>query len=188
MSTDPIFEPLGIRPSAEQQLIQATRARHVLIEANAGAAKTTSLALRIAQALLRGAEPSMILALTYTAPAAQALRQQLRLIGVPAAQIKGLYLHTFESFSAWLLESLEGRGTLPLSTREQVKPYVLRAIERAQTLPQERHPEALAVSGLPTALVEGLLQSFAVLKGRMLIEQLSPDEAMSPEPMYSALI
>lgn len=179
--SDPIFLPVSLTPTDEQRLIQAARARHLLIEANAGAAKTTSLALRIAQALMRGAGPSMILALTYTAPAVQALRQQLSLIGVSADLIAGIRIHTFESFSESLLEGLEGRGTLQLPSQEQVKPYVLRAIERAQSLPQERYPDELVTGGTPSALVEGLLKSFAVLKGRMLIEQCSAESPMSPE-------
>ncbi|HEX2013144.1 MAG TPA: UvrD-helicase domain-containing protein, partial [Roseateles sp.] len=178
--SDPIFLPVSLTPTDEQRLIQATRARHLLIEANAGAAKTTSLALRIAQALMRGAGPSMILALTYTAPAVQALRQQLSLIGVSADLIAGIRIHTFESFSASLLEGLEGRGTLQLPSQEQVKPYVLRAIERAQSLPQERYPDELVTGGSPSALVEGLLKSFALLKGRMLIEQCTAESPMSP--------
>ncbi|MET0518207.1 MAG: ATP-dependent helicase [Burkholderiaceae bacterium] len=178
--SDPIFVPAGLRPTDEQQLIQTTRARHVLIEANAGAAKTTTLALRIAQALWRGADPAMILALTYTAPAVQALRRQLRFIGLGAEQIAGLRIHSFESFSTWLLAGIEGGEALGLASQEQLKPYVLRAIERAQTLPQERHPDELLISGTPTGLVEGLLRSFALIKGRMLIEQLPPDEPPSP--------
>lgn len=179
--SDSIFAPSSFRPTDEQVTIQTTRARHVLIEANAGAAKTTTLALRIAQALQRGAQPSMILALTYTEPAVQALRQQLRWVGVSGEQLQEIRIHTFESFSAWVLASVEGEGVLQLRSEEQVKPYVLRAIERAQTLPQERYPDELLIGTAPTAMVEGLLQSFAVLKGRMLIEQLPVDAPMSPD-------
>src|SRR6218665_3730986 len=178
--TDPIFVPQGISPTDEQQRIQFARARHVLIEANAGAAKTTTLALRIAQALARGADPAMILALTYTEPAVRALRQQLRFVGVAAEQVAAIRLHSFESFSTELLASIGGGGALPLPSQEQLKPYVLRAIERAQTLPQERHPDELLVSGSPAARVEGLLKSFTVLKGRMLVEQLPPEVPPSP--------
>ncbi|MDN3923066.1 3'-5' exonuclease [Roseateles violae] len=178
--SEAIFEPAQIAPSAEQLAIQLTRARHVLVEANAGAAKTTTLALRIAQALWRGAEPAMILALTYTAPAVQALRTQLRLIGLAPEQIAALRIASFEAFSTALLEAIEGPGTLQLTSLEQVRPYVLRAIERAQSWPEERHPEELVVAGPSTALVEGLLKSFAVLKGRMAIEQLDADSTPSP--------
>lgn len=175
-----LFVPEHFAPTEEQQRIQATRARHVLIEANAGAAKTTSLALRIAQALMRGADPAMILALTYTAPAVLALRAQLRWVGLPAELVEAIRVQSFEAFSLEVLERIEGGRALSLQRLEQVKPYLLRAVERAQTLPGERHPEELSIDGSPAALAEGLLQTFAVLKGRMLIEQLDEDEAMSP--------
>lgn len=177
---DSVFVSAAIRPSSEQLLIQTTRARHLLIEANAGAAKTTSLALRIAQALQRGASPAMVLALTYTAPAVQALQTQLRLIGVEPAQIAALRIHTFESFSTEVLKAVEGPGVQQLASFEQVRPYVLRAIERAQSLPDERYPDELAVSAPSEALVEGLLQSFAVLKGGLRVEQQAWEGAASP--------
>lgn len=178
--SDPIFLPTAIHPTPEQLAIQTARVRHLLVEANAGAAKTTTLALRIGQALLRGARPDMILALTYTEPAVQALRDQLHRIGVSPDQIAGLRLHTFESFSAAVLAQMEGGPVLTLHTLEQVKPHVLRAIDHALTQPHERHPEALVTGASPVALVEGLLKSFAVLKGRLLIEQLPEDEPMTP--------
>ena len=55
--SDPAFQPTHITPSAEQLAIQLLKTRLLLVEANAGAAKTTTLALRIAQALQRGAQP-----------------------------------------------------------------------------------------------------------------------------------
>ena len=180
------FTARNITPTAEQWAVQTTRAKHVLVEANAGAAKTTSLALRIGQALARGAQPATILALTYTDPAVTALRQQLRLVGVPEEVIAQIHLHTFDSFSATRLKAIEGEGVLMLETQEQVKPYVERAVERAQSLPEERYPDELAVSTPASALVEGLLESVALLKGRMLIEQLNEDLRMTP-PMAEEL-
>lgn len=179
--SEPFFVAANLRPSEEQRLIQTTRARHLLVEANAGAAKTTTLALRMAQALERGADPAMLLALTYTAPAVQALRRQLRFIGLPAAVVDAIRIHSFESFSAALLRGLEAPGCLQLSSDEQLAPYVLAAIEQAQTLAGERHPEALQIGGDPAALIEGLLQTFAVLKGRMLIELLPAEQALDPQ-------
>ena len=53
--SDAVFSPTGLSPTPEQLAIQLDRRRHVIVEANAGAAKTTTLALRLAQALVRGA-------------------------------------------------------------------------------------------------------------------------------------
>lgn len=179
--SEPVFVPAGIRPSDEQLAIQTTRARHLLIEANAGAAKTTTLALRIAQALHRGASPAMILALTYTWPAVHALQAQLRLVGVAPAQIAALRIDTFESFSAGVLKAIEGPGVQQLASLEQVRPYAQRAIERAQSWPDERYPDELAMTAPSEVLVEGLLQSFAVLKGGLRLELQAWEGAASPE-------
>ena len=43
--SESIFRPKGIAPTAEQLAIQLERHKHVIVEANAGAAKTTTLAL-----------------------------------------------------------------------------------------------------------------------------------------------
>ena len=56
MSIDntPQFAPKRITPTAEQIAIQTAQKKVVLIDANAGAAKTTTLALRLAEALQIG--------------------------------------------------------------------------------------------------------------------------------------
>lgn len=135
--TEEIFVPAGIEPSREQLAIQLARVRFGLVEANAGAAKTTTLGLHIAQALLRGARPERILALTYTETAVLALRDALLRIGLRPATLSGLRILSFDAFSEQCLAAIAGGGVIQCKTPEQVKPYVLRAIERAQTLPDE---------------------------------------------------
>lgn len=178
--SDPVFEPLHLTPSPEQRAIQQRRTRLLLVEANAGAAKTTTLALRIAQALHRGAPPATLLALTATLPAVAALKGQLAAIGVARDVLSRLRIQTFEAFSLAVLAAAEGTLARVVDTPEQLRPFVIRAVERAQSLPHEPHPEALASDARPRDLVEGLLQSFDQLKGRMLIEQLDPDERLNP--------
>lgn len=178
--SDTVFSPQGITPTDEQTAIQLTRTRHVLVEANAGAAKTTSLALRIAQALTRGAHPSMVLALTFTAPATLALQRQLRFIGVPADTVAQLRIHTFDDFCAWLLEPLEGAPVLRLATPEQIRPQLLQAVERALSYDDERHPAELHLGVAPQELIESLLQAFTLMKGRLQLEQLPEDEPLTP--------
>lgn len=178
--SDPVFEPLHFTPSPEQRAIQLRRTRLMLVEANAGAAKTTTLALRIAQALLRGAPPASLLALTSTAPAVTALKDRLAHVGVARDVIAQLRVQTFEAFSLGVLAEAEGTLARIVSTPEQVRPFVVRALERAQSLPDERYPEELASDARPGDQVEGLLQSFEVLKGRMVLEHLDPDERLTP--------
>lgn len=174
------FQPTHITPSAEQLAIQMRQARHLLVQANAGAAKTTTLALRIAQALQRGAPPGSVLAFTATAPAVTALKERLAHIGLPQATIQQLRIQTFEAFALEALAAFEGGATRIVSSREQVKPFVVRAIERAQSLPEEPHADELSLDARPGDLVDGLLKSFDVLKGRMVVEHLDPEERMTP--------
>lgn len=178
--SDVPFQPTHITPSDEQLAIQLLKTRLLLVEANAGAAKTTTLALRIAQALQRGAQPETVLALTATEPAVVALRERLAHIGVPKAVVQILRVQTFEAFSLAVLEAFEGARTRIVAAHEQVKPFVVRAIERAQSFPEERYPEELDVDAMPGDLVEGLLQDFAVLKGRMVVEHLDAEQRLTP--------
>ncbi|TBO30075.1 ATP-dependent helicase [Aquabacterium lacunae] len=165
--SDSTFQPQGLSPTDEQLAIQLERRRHVIIEANAGAAKTTTLALRLAQALHRGADPARILALTYTEPAVLALQQALARIGVPTAQRQGLRVQTFDRFCRDLLATFEEPGTTWLDTPEALRPHVLTALARTLDNPDERHREHFALEGNGEGSVEGLLLSFRQLKGTM---------------------
>ncbi|MDD2874795.1 MAG: UvrD-helicase domain-containing protein, partial [Azoarcus sp.] len=66
MST-PRFHPVGFAPTTEQRTIQTHSARYIIAMANAGAAKTTTLALRIAESVKRGVSPDHIAALCFSA-------------------------------------------------------------------------------------------------------------------------
>ena len=83
------FVPKAIVPTAEQLAIQISPARMAIVEANAGASKTTVLALRMAEAWTRNTHPDNILALTYTEAASTALKAALRKIGVPIFVAQG---------------------------------------------------------------------------------------------------
>lgn len=177
---DPPFQPARLRPSAEQLAIQMARQRHTIVEANAGAAKTTTLALRMAQALARGADPQAILVLTYTPEAVLAMRQACEHIGLPAAVRNALRVQTFDDFCASVLQPLEG-AAVPQHTRpEPLKPIVLAAIERVLDNPDECHRDAFAIEGTGEAAVEGMLAAFARLKGTL---QLALEGAeRTPDP------
>lgn len=145
MRSPPRFNPIGIQPTPEQLDIQSSQARTLLIEANAGAAKTTTLALRIGESLARKLPPSEILALTFTDEAKNVLAQRLREIGIPAAIASQVRIETFERFSSDTLEKLEGYRPQTLSTPKALKPYVIKAIEQVAKA-NEGRSEAVEVT------------------------------------------
>ena len=179
-SPDAVFEPKGLVPTAEQRAIQLARKAHLIIEANAGAAKTTTLALRLAQALLRGADPTRVLVLTYTDAAVQAFQDALARMGLPAATRRAVQVSTFEAFCAARLRHIEGTDTPTLPLAEQRRPHVLAAIARVQQRMDEPYPEALSIHDSGEASVEGLLASFEYLKGTLLLHTEAADRRLSP--------
>ena len=140
-----VFAPKGMAPTAEQRAIQLARKPHLIIEANAGAAKTTTLALRLAQALLRGADPQRVRVLTYTAAAVQAFAEAMARIGLSAEVRRQVRVQTFDAFCAERLLALEGTAVTRLDHPEQLRPHVLQAIERVMLNPDERHSDEFAV-------------------------------------------
>jgi len=130
MLNAPRFTPTGLLPTEEQVEIQISRARTVLIEANAGAAKTTTLALRIGEALGRKLPPEEILVLAFTLEAKDVMARRLREIGIPPSIASQVRVATFESFAAEILEKLEGYQPKKISNPSGLKPHVLKAVER----------------------------------------------------------
>src|SRR5690606_5520537 len=99
MASAPRFIPRSITPTSEQVAIQCSQHRITLIEANAGAAKTTTLALRIGEALARGLAPEQILALVFTDEAKEVLHERLKALGVAPFIVNKLALYTVEDFA-----------------------------------------------------------------------------------------
>src|SRR5450830_1507123 len=125
----PSFIPRHLIPTREQTAIQVSRDRIVLVRANAGAAKTTTLALRIGEALARGLGAEQMLALTFTPEARDVLKHRLTEIGVPAQTVARLRIATFEQ---WAMESLQLLGQGEVATIghiKELKPYFDAALE-----------------------------------------------------------
>jgi DNA helicase-2/ATP-dependent DNA helicase PcrA len=116
----PRFTPQGLIPTAEQSAIQLAQNKVVLVDANAGAAKTTTLALRIGEALARNLAPEQILALTFTPEAREVLRRRLLEIGVARAMVERIAVLSFEDFAAWMLDLTDGdNAPVPRRARAQ---------------------------------------------------------------------
>lgn len=183
-TTDPsaeiVFVPDSFVPTDEQVTIQRSRDKFVIVEAHAGTAKTTTLALRIGQALARGAPPSSLVVLTYTEPAVTAMRQALKKVGVEPGLRTQIRVCTFEQFAAQALKDCEGCEVPVLDTAEQLKPHLLMAIDQVLDSPDERFADEILIPGSGDAVVESYLSDFARLKGtlQLLIEadgcQLTP--------------
>lgn len=124
------FVPTEIDPTREQIEIQTSDAHNLIVQANAGAAKTTTLALRIGEALATGVEPERLLALTFTAPACRALTGALSKIGVPHAQARRVPVLTFDEFAANVLLSIERRPVVHKATPEALAPFVWEAVRK----------------------------------------------------------
>jgi DNA helicase-2/ATP-dependent DNA helicase PcrA len=178
------FTAKTIQPTPEQRAIQTSDAQTLIVLANAGAAKTTSLALRMAEGLARGLPPKSMLALTYTEPACDALRLALIKIGVPALEVKGLWISTFERFARYCLKAKEGVEPSHFDQPERVEDTVweaIRVLDEVSLWPDQLH---LPVVG-DTGFVERFLQSSLRIKGTLAREgvfengdSITPDMAV----------
>ena len=129
-SPAPRFQPRGIVPTHEQQLIQCARQRISLIEAGAGTAKTTTLALRVGEALRRGLDPEQILVLVFTPEAAEVFAQRLVFLGLAPRLVRRLSIQTIEQFARaqWLRW---GEGEPPYhEDLAALRPFILQALEQ----------------------------------------------------------
>ena len=129
MTTPGGFHAAHIEPTREQLDIQHADQPSIIVQANAGAAKTTTLALRIGAALARGCAPERVLALTYTAPACQALLAAMKKVGIPGELVRRVPVRTFDAFAAEVLLGVE-REPVPFKARaEALAPSVWQALE-----------------------------------------------------------
>jgi len=129
-ANSPLFVPQGFIPTQEQRNIQLSQHHISLIQANAGAAKTTTLALRIGEAIARGLAPDKILALVFTDEAREVMKSRMVAIGIPSTTARLVHVYTVDAFAKKCLEQIEG-FTLPVEpSAKALKPYVLSALER----------------------------------------------------------
>lgn len=128
------FEAKRITPTVEQLGIQSTGHRTVLVEANAGAAKTTTLALRIGELLTRGHSPQSILVLTYTDSARRALHVAMSKVGIPSDMASRVGVTTYNKFATYCLDDKASIITEPEKTNE----FIWRALQQLRERANER--------------------------------------------------
>lgn len=177
-----MFEPKAIQPTDEQLAIQLATDRTIVIEANAGAAKTTTLALRMAESWRRGTSPELFLALTYTVPACDAMRSALIKLGVPANVVARFRIQTFEAFCEEVLNEIVGARVPVYTQDEQLRPFVWQAVKRVEDNESERWRSDLIMPSLgDSGMVEDFLKSSTRLKGTMRDTLERGDSSVSPD-------
>ncbi len=186
-SREVAFEPKGIQPTEEQWVIQSATDRAIIVEANAGAAKTTTLALRMAESWRRGTRPDLFLALTYTQPACDALKGALAKIGVPSSVVSRFRIQTFEEFCEQILDEIVGARVPVYSQDEELRPFVWQAVKRVEENESERWRSELILPALgDSGMVEEFLRLSTRLKGTMRDTLERGDSSVSPD--YAAAI
>jgi DNA helicase II / ATP-dependent DNA helicase PcrA len=175
---EPQFIPRGITPTEEQRDIQTCRARHIIAMANAGAAKTTTLALRIAESITRGVWPESIIALTFSGEAARVLKERLVDIGLDEKIVRRIRCETFDAFSQQVLRDFEGGLAPSLASFDAVAPHVRAAVAelKAQNI-QRRTPRELALPEHNEQIFE-FLTIARNLKARLVRPQLEDGESI----------
>lgn len=123
------FSPVGFAPTEEQRKIQASRSRISLVVANAGAAKTTTLALRIGESLNRGIPAEEILGLTFTTEAKDVLKTRLVDIGIAYKIAKRVHIQTIEEFSKNILSKFEDSEPRSIQSARDQRTCALSALE-----------------------------------------------------------
>jgi len=175
----PRFRPLGFTPTAEQSAIQIHSARYIIAMANAGAAKTTTLALRIAESIRRGVSPDHILALSFSSEAARVLKARLVEIGVEEPLARRVRCSTFDDFARQVLREHEGYDTPFLPSFEAVAPHVRAAVDEVQRLNAERHaPRELWLPEHNAQIAEFLKIAWQ-LKAQQVSPALDEDETVA---------
>lgn len=144
MTSSPLFRPQNITPSRQQTELQISSSPSIIVDANAGAAKTTSLALKVAEMLETQRQktgrydPKKILTLTYTEVAGLAFRRALEKIGVPGDVVKDLWINTFDEFAIYMLNDLEGSRAKAIKAPEELMDTIAQCLGEVRERADQR--------------------------------------------------
>ncbi|MDM0115720.1 3'-5' exonuclease [Variovorax sp. J22R133] len=165
----------------EQKAIRACESSRIIVEANAGAAKTTTAAFAIAGRIERGAHPKTILALSYTEPGVKAFGAAFARADLSRDVVRQLRVSTVEDFCAARLERFEGIRVRRDKQPEDVRSAVIDAIASARVRVDERFPGEFSLHGTGALAVEGLLEEFGQIKGSMAIQRAGEYFSLTPQ-------
>ena len=167
-----------MNPDQQQLKVLASRARFNIIFGNAGAAKTTTLAMKAMDALKRGTRPNEILCLTYSDAAVLAFQQRLRWLGLSRDEVP---VTTFARLCHRQLLSLEGPCDYLPHANRRVCETVLEAIMHARQRTEGRgFRDAFEIVGEGTLVVPNLLHAFRRLKGTLAVQSLGNEFMLTP--------
>lgn len=140
---EPRFVPNGPPPTAEQLAIQMAGERICLVQANAGAGKTSVLVARIGEAVAHGVSPSRILALTFTDTAASVLHRRLAQAGIHTRSAEQVHVSTFDKFARNVLSRLPGDTSraVQLDLDRDLTPWIEEALDNVPDEIVDAHPE-----------------------------------------------
>ena len=158
------FQPKSITATAEQDAIRTATDWTILVEANAGAAKTTTLALRMAESWVRGTPTELFLALTSTDTACKALKDALGKIGLPYNVVSRFRIQTFEAFCTDVLNDIVGSKVRVIEQPEVLAPFVWHAVQLVENSETERFRDELQMPALGD---QGMAEAFSRVNSRL---------------------
>lgn len=135
------FHPKDIPSTGEQRRIQTSAARVTLVEGNAGAGKTTTIALRIGEALANHVPPEKIQVLMFTDTAARVIRTRLTTAGIHLQAAQAVKVATFEQFSRNILRRVDERSVTYIDDDRGLREHVMHAMQAAHARYADRHPD-----------------------------------------------
>jgi DNA helicase-2/ATP-dependent DNA helicase PcrA len=159
-----------LKPTDEQLAIIRASNRRVIVEANAGAAKTTTAAMWVKALLQRGVKPERICVLSFTSPGVNAFMKAFERVGVPKEVVMRLRLSTVDDLCAKLLKVCESTVPRPYKKPEDIKEHVLKAISDARERHSDQDDAPFPIEGIGEFAVESLIKEMTWLKGTMAIQ------------------
>ena len=174
-----------IAPTEDQTKILNSASRYNVIFGNAGAAKTTSLAMKITALLEAGRSFDDIFVLTYSGAAVLALRQRLVWMGLGREEARAVPTMTFAELCHKRIAPFEGQSRHLRRPNRLVHDTLSKAVDTASKWASRRgYASAFELDGGGVLAFPTLLHAFRQLKGTMTLPSLGADFTLTPESAY----